>query len=110
MLDIQMQAATEKYIREIKETEIYKQYSHQLGKIKQDPALFEKVNEYRFRNFEIQNSSQGQELFEKMDAFEKEYEKFREDPVVDDFLCAELAFCRLMQEANAYITEALDFE
>ena len=45
-----------------------------------------------------------------MDAFEKEYEKFRENPIVDDFLKAELAFCRLMQEINMIITEELDFE
>ena len=110
MLDHQMKAASENYIRAIKDTEIYKQYSYQLGKIKQDPVLFKKVNEYRLRNFEIQNTSQEHELFQKMDAFEKEYEKFREDPVVDDFLRAELAFCRLLQEVSAYVTEALDFE
>ena len=45
-----------------------------------------------------------------MDAFEKEYEKFRENPIVDDFLRAELAFCRLIQEINVMITEELDFE
>ena len=45
-----------------------------------------------------------------MDAFEQEFERFREDPVVDEFLRAELAFCRMMQEINLYITEAVNFE
>ena len=49
-------------------------------------------------------------LGEEVDAFEKEYEKFRENPIVDDFLRAELAFCRLMQEVNTYITGELDFQ
>lgn len=45
-----------------------------------------------------------------MDAFEKEYEEFREDSMVDDFLRAELAFCRMMQEITLCITEMVDFE
>lgn len=110
MLDNQIQVASEKFVSIIKETEAYRRYYHQLGKIKKNPELYDKVNEFRHRNFEIQNNHQGSELFEKMDAFEKEYEKFRENPIVDDFLQAELAFCRLMQEINIYITEELDFE
>lgn len=110
MLDNHMQAAAEKFVRAIKETEIYKKYYYQLGKIKKNPELYEKVNEFRQRNFEIQNDNHGDELFKKMDAFEKEYEKFRENPIVDDFLRAELAFCRLMQEAYVYVTEEIDFE
>lgn len=110
MLDGQMQVAFDEFMRTIRESEIYKEYCYQLGKIKKNPELFEEINEYRHRNFEIQNTCQGDELFEKMDAFEKEYEKFREDPIVDDFLTAELAFCRLMQEINIYIMEGLDFE
>lgn len=110
MLDHQMQVASEKFVKAIKETEIYKKYYFQLGKIKKSPELYEKVNEFRQRNYEIQNTNQGDELFHKMDAFEREYEKFRENPIVDDFLRAELAFCRLMQEVNIYVTEELDFE
>ncbi len=110
MLDNQMQAATQKFVSAIKETETYKKYYYQLGMLKKNPELFEKVNEFRHRNYEIQNTSQVNELFERMDAFEKEYEKFRENPIVDDFLRAELAFCRFMQEVNIYVTEKLDFE
>jgi len=45
-----------------------------------------------------------------MDEYEKEYEKFRENPVVESFLQAELAFCRMMQELNVLIMDHLDFE
>ena len=110
MLDKQMEAASERFVRTVKQSEIYKKYMYQLEKIKRNPELFEKVNEFRQRNYEIQNTSQENELFEKMDAFEREYEKFRENPIVDDFLRAELAFCRMMQEINIYVTEELNFE
>ncbi|MDD6811935.1 MAG: YlbF family regulator [Lachnospiraceae bacterium] len=102
--------AVGRFVEEIKKSEIYVEYDFQRDKLKKQPELFEKVKEYRQKNFELQNSAQGEDLFEKMDAFEKEYEKFREIPLVDDFLRAELAFCRMMQEVNAQITAELDFE
>lgn len=110
MLDNHTKAATEKFMKTVKDTEIYKAYRYQLEKLKKNPELFKQVNEYRYRNFEVQNTSQVNELFDKMDAFEKEDEKLRENPIVDDFLQAELAFCRLMQEINTLMTEQLDFE
>ena len=110
MLDRHIQSVSEKFVRELKDTEVYKKYRYQLEKIKKNPELFEKINEFRHHNYEIQNTTQVDELFDKMDAFEKEYEKFRENPIVDDFLRAELAFCGMMQEVNAVITEGLDFE
>lgn len=110
MLENQIENASIKFIRTIKESQTYKKYYYQLEKIKRHPETFERVNEFRRKNFEIQNTSEVDDLFDKMDAFEKEYEKFREDPMVDDFLHAELAFCRMMQEITIYITEELDFQ
>lgn len=68
------------------------------------------MNEYRQKNFDIQNGMDGAELFDKMEAFEREYREFRENPVVDDFLRAELAFCRMMQEMYVLLTAEIDFE
>ncbi len=110
MLDNRVEAAATKFVKSIKESDTYKAYYYQLERLKRNPELYEKVNEFRKRNYEIQNTSQVDELFDKMDAFEKEYKKFRENPVVDDFLRAELAFCRLMQEIYTYITGELDFQ
>ena len=110
MLDNRVEAAATKFVKSIKESDIYSTYYYQLERLKRNPELYKEVNEFRQRNYEIQNTSQVDELFDKMDAFEKEYEKFRENPIVDDFLRAELAFCRLMQEVNTYITGELDFQ
>ena len=105
-----LENATVSYVKAIKDTAVYKKYCEQLERLKKNPEQYQKVNEFRRRNFEIQNTAQKDELFDKMDAFEEEFEKFREDPVVDEFLRAELAFCRMMQEVNLYITEAVNFE
>lgn len=110
MLEEQLDKASREYIRAIKDTAIYKNYRTQLERIKQYPELYRQVNDFRRRNYEIQNTSQVDELFDKIDAFEREYEKFRENPIVDEFLRAELALCRMMQKIDIFITEELDFD
>ena len=61
---------------------------------------------------EYQNAYQESitQVQDKMDYFEKEYKEFRENVIVDDFLKAELALCRMMQEINALIVDGLNFE
>ncbi len=103
-----MEQALQAYIDKILETEEYQEYVIQKNKVKQQPELKAQIDAFRTRNFEMQT---GKELvFEKIEAFEREYEDFRENPLVDDFLSAELAFCRMMQKYNDRIMDAIDFE
>lgn len=110
MLEQSAIKAVDEFVNSIRETETYKKYCEQLQMIKQQPQQYARVNEFRQRNYELQNSAQTDDLFEKIDVFEKEYEKFREDPLVENFLQAELALCRMMQKVDIMITEKLDFE
>jgi len=103
-----MEQALQAYIDKILETEEYQEYVIQKNKVKQQPELKAQIDAFRTRNFEMQT---GKELvFEKIEAFEREYEDFRENPLVADFLAAELAFCRMMQKYNGRIMDAIDFE
>ena len=110
MSDIQIEEATKKFAAYIQESDTYKEYFYQREKIKKQPELYEKVNEYRQKNFDLQNESDSEDLFDRMEAFEREYAKFRENPLVEDFLRAELAFCRMMQNINVWLTAEIDFE
>jgi cell fate (sporulation/competence/biofilm development) regulator YlbF (YheA/YmcA/DUF963 family) len=100
--------------KELSETiaasETYKSYALQRDTLRKQPELYEKVNEYRRRNFALQNEDDSDNLYEKVEAFEGELEKFRENPLVDDFFRAELAFCRMMQSLSDVIMEDIDFE
>ena len=49
-------------------------------------------------------------MLQKSEEFAEKYQIFRENPLVNDFLTAETAFCRMMQEINLKITEGLQFE
>lgn len=110
MSDKEIIEAARRFAGTIMASDTYKDYLFQREKIKKQPDLYEQVNEFRQRNFDLQNEADGDELFDSMEAFEKEYEKFRENPFVDDFLRAELAFCRMMQEVYVLLAEEIDFE
>ena len=91
-------------------SDAYREYLYQREKIKKQPEIYEKVNEFRQRNFDLQNETDSEDMLDRMEAFEREYEKFRENPLVDDFLQAELAFCRMMQEVYVLLADEIDFE
>lgn len=100
--------ALNELIQAIKTSEQYTEYKKQLTLVKEEPDLKEQIDAFRQQNFDLQNSQDCD--FNKIDEFEKKYKDFREKPLVSDFLAAELAFCRLMQEVDERIVEAVDFE
>lgn len=102
--------AARRFADQIMTSDIYRDYLHQREKIVKQPALYEKVNEFRQRNFVLQNAPESEDLYERLEAFAEEYERFRENPIVDDFLAAELAVCRMMQDIYGVLAEQLDFE
>lgn len=100
--------ATDEFIAAILATDVYAGYRQELEKVKREPGLKDQIDNYRKRNFEFQSSTDND--FNKLDRFEKEYENFRANPLVADFLAAELDLCRMMQRINTRITAGLDFE
>ena len=104
---MEVQEALEQLAQAVKESEVYREYRRQSERVDNAGDMREKIDEYRVRNFELQNSVQTEDLLDKLDDFERE---FREDPLVEEFLDAELAFCRMMQEIDVKLAEAMDFE
>ena len=102
--------AARDFADKIMTSDAYREYLYQREKIKKQPEIYEKVNEFRQRNFDLQNETDSEDMLDRMEAFEREYEKFRENPLVDDFLRAELAFCRMMQEVYVLLADEIDFE
>ena len=103
-----MDYAVQGFVDAIKATEEYQDYSNEKNKVKQFPELKAQLDEYRRRSYELQSRDDAE--FEKMEQLEKEYSVLRENQLVEDFLAAELAFCRLMQAVNLRVTDSLDFE
>ena len=86
----------------IKESQEFKEFD----------GLKKQIDEFRYRNFKLQNETDADRLFDETDRFEREYEEFRKNPVVSDFLAAELAFCRMYQDVQSVLGEAFakDFD
>lgn len=103
-----LDGAVEALITAILGCEEYLAYRAELNKVLQHPELKLKIDNYRKQNYELQTSEDID--FDKLDRFEKEYENFRSDPLVSDFLAAELAFCKRMQEIETRVTARLDFQ
>lgn len=94
----------------IRQSEEYRAYRYQLEKINLQPELRSQIDAYRDENFALQNNTPDDQLLWQMEQFEEKYRKFRENPLVSDFLTAELAFVRKMQEVNLKIAEGIQFE
>ncbi len=107
-LEGHLDQAVEGLIGAIKESEAYGQYMLALAAVKRQPELKQQIDEFRRENYVMQNT--GDMAFERIEQFEQAYSDFRENPLVSDFLAAELALCRQIQQINFNITEALEFE
>ena len=105
--DENVNQAVEQMVQAIRNTDAYLEYQ-QLARVKEQSELKRQIDEFRTRNFELQTSKDTN--FDKLDQFIRENEAFRENPLVSDFLAAELAFCRMMQEIGLYVTDQMHFE
>ena len=108
--DDEIKEKTEELAAMIRDSETYGEYIEQRKRIGSQPELYAQVNAYRKKNYELQNSPQTDDLFDRVTQFEKEFSEFRKDPLVDAFLRAELALCRLMQEMQNIISGNIDFD
>ena len=102
-----MERALDLYIQEVLASEEYKRYACIRDKVKEYPDLKARIDIFRTKNFELQRSD---DAFDKLEEFEREYEELMEEPMVAEFLDAELAFCRMMQKNNNIIMRAIHFE
>lgn len=100
--------ALDNLIATILDSEVYREFDTQRDRVNQHPELKAKIDEFRERVFKLQSSDNNE--LDKMEQLENEYSEFIEDSLGYDFLTAELAFCRMMQDINMRLTEAIDFE
>lgn len=101
-------AALQLLIEEIMASDTYKTYDMQRKKLQKYPLIKEQIDEYRWLNYELQQ--EGDVVLEQLEQFTEEYQEFRANPLVSDFLAAELALCRMVQDMNAKILETIHFE
>jgi len=105
-----VEAALAELVAAIIDSSEYREYSLQRNLMHQYPDLKAEIDNYRQEKFELQSSASSDELFDKMDELARKSEELRRNPMVGSFLDAELDFCRMIQQVNNVIVEAVDFE
>lgn len=100
----------EDFTKSVCDTPIYQSFIEKKAILKRDENLWNQVGEYRKKKFELQALLSGDEMFDRTESFEAEYEWLLSDPRVSEFLDAELAVCRLLQKISTSLIMALDFE
>lgn len=107
--DGQVESSLRALIDTIRNSEVYHNYRAAHQKVAEYPELLEQINEFRRRNFVMQQTLSGEELMEQTDHLASEYAGFRENPLVDQYLNAELTFCRMKQGMDDLLLKELDF-
>lgn len=105
----EVNAALERLVSAVRNSEEYIRYQRAREELHKEPELEQKVHEFRRKNFQIQNSG-NVNLFDEVDRLEKEKTELRRMPVVEEYLSAELAFCRAIQHINWVLIDRLDFD
>lgn len=102
--------ALDELIDAITDSDEYIQYHRAKKALDEDMELRIKVDEFRRRNFELQNSQlEPGKLMEELDRFEYENEEFRSIPKVHNFLECELALIKMMQMIYSELISSIDF-
>lgn len=106
---MEMRKALSQFLEELQDSSAFRDYKYQKERIKKVPGMKERINEFRKKRFEFQKY-EGEDLFEKIDEFQHEYQTFKEEPIVREYLAAELEICRLVQQIYGAVDELVDID
>ena len=90
--------------------EDFKRYKAACTQVRMHPEKEQRLQEFRKKNYLLQNSRESVDLFAETDRLEKEYADVYRDPMLQEFLSAEVAVCRIVQQVNREMINCLDFE
>ena len=97
----QIEDAMDGLMTAIRNSEEFIRYQAIKEKVHGFPKLESQITEFRKKNYLLQNS-QG--------TVENEYREFRKNPMASEYLAAENALCKIVQQINWTLIEGLEFE
>lgn len=96
--------------QQIKNSEEYRHYMETNQQLKKNPELYERLNEFRRRNYDLQFSEGDSNLYDEVFNLVKEYDTILQESLVNDFILAEQRFCSMMQELYSALSEGLELD
>lgn len=94
----------------IKNSEEYRRYVETDNKLRNEPELYARFNEFRRRNYDLQFSEGDSNLYDEVFNLVKEYDTILQDSLVNDFIMAEQRFCSTMQEIYSSLAAGLEMD
>ena len=94
----------------VQNSEEYQDFIKYKEILEQDPELLSRVNAFRANNFKLQNEANRDELFRGTAQLNRDSRELRRAPLVNAFLDAELALCKLMQKICRTLTEGINLD
>lgn len=94
----------------IKESQEYIHYHQAMKKVMENQELYQAMNTFRRRNYELQSYDDGINRYQEIHNLGLEYEKVLRNPAVNEFLVAEQIFSRKMTEVYEIIAKELELD
>ena len=94
----------------IRESEEYGEYRKTLAEVKAHPELYHSMNVFRRRNYDLQSWEDGVNRYNELNSLGTEFEHILREPLVNEFLIAEQAFSRAMQQMYEMVAQDLELD
>ena len=101
--------STQGLIFEIMNSDIYKEFLEVTQKVKADKTLWERLNQYRKRRFQMQLENNA-DLTQLQNRLRMEFDDIQNNQLALEFLIAERRYCNLMKQVNHTILDGAGME
>ena len=91
-------------IEEMRESRAYQNYLWMEEELEKDPDLKSRVDDYRIRNYRLQQS-ENVDLYDAVDSLERDSYALRKSEKANAYLEAELEVCKMVQKVQDCISE-----
>lgn len=106
----QVLSAAESLKKEILQSEEYRRYEEAVKRLKEIPELYDRYNEFRRRNYDLQFSEGDGNLYDEIVNLTREYDSVLQDAAVNEFRLAERKLGKLMRSVYRTISDELELE
>ncbi len=100
---------TKEFVAQLKQSHIYLEYLTAKEEAIKDENLWNRIMDYRRNRFDMSSILNGREIYDRIEIFERDYADLYDNEIARNYLDAELALCRLLQDISLSLVADLDF-
>ncbi|MDD2958900.1 MAG: YlbF family regulator [Lachnospiraceae bacterium] len=105
-----VEECTRLLLEAIRNSEEYRIFEEYKKKVKEQPQLHQKINDFRRRVYQQQSLEDTGNLLDEMKNLFNEREEFRKDLLASGYLASELRMCRMLQKISMEVMNVTDID